>query len=129
MGAAATEKKILVLEDDADTVRLLEMVLGGAGYTNLRTVQDAREAESVFESFVPDLVLMDLHMPHIDGMRLLGTMAGSGGTRVVVMTGDISRETQNAAERAGAVAFVNKPYDISQVVALVGEQLGAGTGG
>src|SRR5689334_22565628 len=63
--------KILVVDDEPSNVRLLERMLDLFGGLEYRCTTDPREAVSIFAEFEPDLVLTDLHMPHLDGYQLM----------------------------------------------------------
>jgi putative two-component system response regulator len=61
------EARLLIVDDEPANVRLMQRILERAGYTDLRTTSDSREAIPLFREFAPDLILLDLHMPHLDG--------------------------------------------------------------
>ncbi len=63
--------RILIIDDRAENVLLLERMLSEAGYQYLRGITDSRQALNTFTDFEPDLVAIDLRMPHVDGFALL----------------------------------------------------------
>src|SRR3989442_13715778 len=63
--------KILIVDDEQAMVRLLELLLEHVGYTNLRSTTDPREVLECCAEFQPDLILLDLRMPHLDGIQVL----------------------------------------------------------
>src|SRR5437870_2508517 len=63
--------RILIVDDESANVRLLERVLEREGYTHLRSTTDARQALPLYTESRPDLVLLDLAMPHVDGFQIL----------------------------------------------------------
>jgi len=72
--------RILVVDDEMANVVLLERLLRHAGYTDVRSTTDSRTVEALYDEREPDLILLDLHMPHRDGLALLATSA-SGSLR------------------------------------------------
>ena len=105
------KEKILVIDDEPDMLRGCQKFLGTAGYTVV--VADSGEAGiALFETKNPDLVIVDLKMPGIDGMAVLESiMARDQETVVIVFTGYGTIESAVKAIRAGAFDFVRKPFD------------------
>lgn len=105
--------RILLVDDDEATLESLETVLGGLGYTDLATTPDSRRVLTLFREFEPDLVLLDLHMPGLDGidvLRQIVTRVPDGEfLPVVVFSGDVSIEARENALTAGAADFIGKP--------------------
>ena len=67
--------KILLVDDEPANVLLMERLLQGAGYQNLVSTTDSRRVLGLFREFAPDLILLDLMMPHLDGIAVLGQLA------------------------------------------------------
>jgi len=114
---------ILVVDDEESNVVLLCRMLRHAGYTNTVGVTDPRTFWEVFDSLHPDLVLLDMHMPYIDGLQILSGLATSGVEDeflpVLVLTADVSPETRQRALTMGAQDFVTKPFDALEVLLRV----------
>lgn len=114
---------ILIVDDEPANVRLLERMLLSEGYTALRCTTDSREAAGLIDAFKPDLVLLDLQMPHIDGFGVLKYMQDTSATGdfrpVLVLTADVTKETKLRALSSGAKDFVTKPFDRTEVLARV----------
>jgi PleD family two-component response regulator len=111
--------KILVIDDEPVNVALLEDVLAEAGCTRVRSTTDSREAMDLCSSFAPDLVLLDLMMPHIDGFAILEAIRATPAALflpVVVLTADGNEETKRRALYAGANDFLLKPLDHLEVL-------------
>jgi signal transduction histidine kinase len=112
--------KLLIVDDEPANVRLLERLLAQAGYADIRSTTDPREASTLYAAIWPDLVLLDLRMPHMDGyavmeqLRLL-TPAGAY-VPILVLTADLAGETTRRALLAGAQDFLTKPFDHHEVV-------------
>src|SRR5688500_14016575 len=86
--------RILVVDDERANVVLLERLLRHAGYTDVRGTTDPRTVEALYDEREPDLILLDLHMPHREGIALLGDLreriAAGGYVPVLVLTADVT---------------------------------------
>jgi putative two-component system response regulator len=114
--------RILIVDDDPDTAeQLVRFVASDASET--RVVTESAKAESTFEEFEPDLVLLDLHMPDPDGFELLRRLqpvrTALGFLPVIVLTGDTGKSARNEALILGANDYVTKPLDRQEVVLRV----------
>src|SRR5256886_7893786 len=112
--------KILVVDDDRMTVTLLEQLLQRHGYSRVMGITDSRQAAETCAAFEPDLVLLDLIMPEVDGFAVLESLREDGSERflpIVVLTADITEEAKARALEAGATDFLVKP--VSQTEALL----------
>jgi PleD family two-component response regulator len=112
--------KILVVDDDQTSVRLLENLLHRHGYARVKSITDSRFALEACASFDPDLLLLDLVMPEVDGFAILEALRADVNERffpIVVLTGDIHEEARQHALDAGATDFLVKP--LSQAEALL----------
>ena len=111
--------KILVVDDEPSNVRLLERMLELFGGLEWRCTTDPREAIPLFAEFQPDLVLTDLHMPHLDGYQVIEQLKQiipeDSFLPIVVLTADITPETRRKALFAGANDFITKPLDTTEV--------------
>ena len=117
--ALYSRMKILVIDDEPANVALLEDMLLEGGYARVKAVTDSRLAMETCESFEPDLVLLDLMMPHVDGFAILEALrAAARGSffPVIVLTADANEETKLRALRAGATDFLLKPFDQLEVL-------------
>ena len=117
--ALYSRMKILVVDDEPANVALLEAMLSEGGYTRVKSVTDSRLAMEAYESFEPDLVLLDLMMPHVDGfalLELLRTAARGSFFPILVLTADANEGTKLRALRAGATDFLLKPFDQLEVL-------------
>ena len=112
--------KILIVDDQESNVRLLQRILAPAGYVNLKSVMDPRNVVDLYKDFVPDLVLLDLHMPHLDGlavMKAIGPNIPEGEyLPILVLTADVLPETKRKALSTGAKDFLTKPFDATEVL-------------
>jgi putative two-component system response regulator len=118
-----SDLRILVVDDEPNNVLLLTGILERAGYTRVQSTTDPTEIVGMFAREPADLVLLDLHMPEIDGlelMRRLGPLTDNG-TRVplLVLTADRSEETKREALACGARDFLGKPYNQTELLLRV----------
>src|SRR4051794_11478795 len=100
--------KVLVIDDEPVNVALLEDVLAEAGFRNVRSLTDSRLALESCEEFAPDLVLLDLMMPNVDGFGILEALRSQPAEvflPVIVLTADANGEAKLRALRAGATDF------------------------
>jgi putative two-component system response regulator len=121
--------RILIVDDQEANVLLLESVLRKAGYTAFQSTTDPREALALFEQNRPDLLLLDLMMPHLDGFAVMEQLkpliAPDSYLPILVLTADISPETRRRALSGGANDFLVKPFDPREAVLRIHNLLAA----
>jgi putative two-component system response regulator len=107
------ELPILAVDDERSNLLLLERVLEREGYTRVTAATDPVAALELFEELEPELVLLDLHMPGMDGFEVMRRLGGDDGpgVPVLVLTADATDDTKRRALRAGARDFLTKPID------------------
>ena len=112
--------RVLIIDDEASNVRLLERILELAKVGHVCSTTDSREALKLFIAEQPDIVLLDLHMPHVDGFAIMSQIQSSVSDGeylpVLVLTADITPETRHRALNLGAQDFLTKPFDHSEVL-------------
>jgi putative two-component system response regulator len=117
--ASASAHRILLVDDEELTMRTLERIMQHAGYTNLCSTTDSRRVLPLFREFDPDMVMLDLHMPGLDGyslIRQLSVRVPEGQfLPIVVVSGDMSPDAKQKALALGAADFIEKPYDRTEV--------------
>ncbi|MEO8090125.1 MAG: HD domain-containing phosphohydrolase [Gemmatimonadales bacterium] len=118
--ATHPDARILIVDDEASNVKVLERVLAAAGYRRVTAITAPREAIARFAEIQPDLLLLDLHMPEIDGMavmeRLRAQLPASEFFPILMLTGDASPQACQRALGLGASDFVAKPFDMHEVL-------------
>jgi two-component system nitrogen regulation response regulator NtrX len=119
--------RILVVDDEADIRSLLKEILSEEGY-DVEVAANAAQARASRAKQTPDLVLLDIWMPDVDGITLLRewSTAGSNGCPVVMMSGHGTVETAVEATRLGAFDFVEKPLSLAKLLRTVERALEAG---
>ncbi len=112
--------KILIVDDELTNVRLLEKILAREGYLNVSMTTDPRHVVNMFADNQPDLVLLDLHMPHINGFEVLSSLAEITSAKtvlpIIVLTADATSEARRKALANGATDLISKPFDNLEVV-------------
>ena len=115
--------RILVVDDERSNLDLLLRILARAGFADIAAVGEARDILPTLCSYNPDIVLLDLHLPGVNGLDLIADIGAVAGRNnflpVVVLTGDTSVGTRDAALSAGAKDYLTKPYDSTEVVLRV----------
>ena len=113
-----TVQRILVVEDDPDIRLLLCRLLEREEY-EVTAVADALGAMEQLGAGEPDLVLLDLGLPDVDGMELLGRIRGRSTVPIIMLTGRTAEDDRIAGLRGGADDYVNKPFSAGELVARV----------
>jgi DNA-binding response OmpR family regulator len=119
--SAAGDVRILVVEDTATMLILMVKILERAGYRVVAT-GDPRQVLPLAAEDRPDLVLVDLFMPHLDGLAVaaaLGAAHGEDAPPVVLLTGEDTDDIRRRAAEAGIRAVLCKPYGIDDLLACV----------
>jgi putative two-component system response regulator len=109
--------KILIIDDEAANVMVLEETLKQRGYTSIKSLTDPREALETYNAFKPDLILLDMNMPHLTGFQVMDQIqqADSRNIPIMILTAQIDQTTRLRALDAGARDFLTKPFDILEV--------------
>ncbi len=124
-------KRVLVVEDNelnlklfCDLLRVHEFVAEG--------VRDGREAVTRARAFLPDLIIMDIQMPHVTGYELIGQLKADSGLRaipIMAVTAYAGRDDEERIRAAGADAYVSKPIALARFVEQVRALLADATPG
>jgi excisionase family DNA binding protein len=117
-GATRAGPLILLVDDDAKVRELVRVNLEFEGYT-VREAGSAEEGMSAIEDARPDLILLDVMMPQVDGWEMLRRVQerhGVGAIPVVMFSGKVDERSQAEAEERGAQGFVGKPFDLQQLI-------------
>ncbi len=117
------EARIVVVDDEAANLRAFGRGLRAIGFERLETYDDPSEAVQAIEADPPDLVLLDLLMPGLDGFealeRLRPVLEREGFLPVIILTGERDPEVRERALRMGGKDFLNKPVDLTELEARI----------
>src|ERR1019366_5168860 len=115
------DSRIYVADDQPANVLLLEAVLGRAGYTSVSSYPDGGALLSAVGEREPDLILLDLQMPVVDGFAVLDALGAHPGTYlpVLVLTADATHRSRDQALSRGAHDYLTKPFDPTEVLLRV----------
>jgi two-component system cell cycle response regulator DivK len=122
-----TSQKILYVEDNIDNRILVRRILIAEGYDILEA-QDANEALQVVQRQRPDLILMDINMPEIDGYTLTTRLKGMPGLRsvpIIALTANVMRGDRERSLEAGCDGYIQKPIDVDQLPTQIKKYLNA----
>ena len=119
-----SERAVLVVDDEPDIRGLLQEILEDEGFA-VSTAATAEAAQACIEESRPDLVLLDIWMPDMDGVTLLKSWKSSGKLHfpVIMISGHGTVETAVEATRHGAVDFIEKPLSLAKLLLTVEKAL------
>jgi len=123
--------RVLVVEDDADIQKVVRMSLKIRGVGEVIVVDSGTECLERLSSFTPDVILLDVMMPHVDGYETCRRLKENPATRaipVVFLTARAQKADRERGMKLGAAGYVTKPFDPmtlhDQIVALLAEHSG-----
>ncbi|RRJ94620.1 hybrid sensor histidine kinase/response regulator [Opitutaceae bacterium TAV4] len=123
--SAATTGRILVVDDEPLNVAILKRALQRAGLT-VAAAHNGPDALALVASHRPDLILLDVMMPHMDGLEICRRLQANDDTRsipVIFITGHTSKQDKLHGLGVGAVDYITKPIDLEETLARVQTQL------
>ena len=113
-----SDPHILIVDDEPSLLAVLEPVIGAAGY-RVTTAIDARGALAALAHVPPDLILLDLGLPDLDGKALLAQIRRTSALPVIVISARHQESEKIAALDGGADDYVDKPFEIGELMARV----------
>jgi two-component system, chemotaxis family, chemotaxis protein CheY len=119
---ANTNVKILTADDSAFMRKVLIDILNEGGYTTIIEAENGKDALDKFASESPDLVLLDIVMPEIDGMEALKQIGRK--TKVIMISAVGQESIMNDAKSSGALGYIVKPFDKDKVIEEIKRVLG-----
>lgn len=121
--AADARPRVLVVDDDQGILSTVRDALVGEGY-EVDTAASGEDALRLVERRRPDLIMLDVNMPEVDGWHVLARLRAAAGqqTPVVVMTAGF--EAQDQALASGAQGYLGKPFELDDLFAAVGAHAG-----
>jgi DNA-binding response OmpR family regulator len=113
--APVEEGRILVVDDDPTAVTLMRHLIEREGFTRVVTASDGRQALDVIREQPPDVVVLDVHLPELDGLEVLREIVRSDErtgrpTGVLCVSGDVTATTAQSMLWAGADDFIPRPF-------------------
>jgi two-component system KDP operon response regulator KdpE len=114
----ATQRNILVVDDESQITRVLRTALSGHGYS-VRTAADGDEALEVMRQWIPDLVITDLSMPNMGGLELCRRIRSKSAVPIIVLSVRGEELLKVEALDSGADDYVTKPFNMNELVARV----------
>ena len=117
--ATLKEARILLVDDDVSSTCLMANFLNRIGYSRVESLNDSTRVFEAIQTFAPDLILLDLAMPRLDGFEILDSLRTDRESEeqipVLILTGDPSAKNKRRALAAGATDLLVKPFDASEV--------------
>ncbi len=110
--------RVLMVDDESTTLEVMEMLLHAEGYREISSCADPRRAFDTIVDLEPDVVLLNLRMPHVSGLEILAAMREQpalAAIPVLIMTGSTDSTMKRRALDLGAADFLSKPVDESEL--------------
>ncbi len=112
-------KKILIADDEPNIVAAIEFLLQKSGY-EVHVARDGEDALRLIEACIPDLVLLDVMMPEYDGFYGLSNIKKiNPAAKVIMVTADLTYDTEKKLKEFNASAVIYKPYEIDSVIETI----------
>jgi len=122
---AVAAPKVLTVEDDPIVRADLRLILEDAGFDVCPEARDGLEAVELAREHRPDLILIDLALPHLDGVEATRRILNERDVPIVALTGYSQGDFVERAVAAGAAGFVLKPFSVAHLVGVVRGAIGA----
>lgn len=119
------QRKILIVDDEPDVLKLLEKRLSKAGYTVLKA-QNAKDAVSLAKKELPNLIMLDIVMPETDGSKtaeILRNDPVTGNIPVIFLTCLFTKEEEKEGHDRGGRYFVAKPYNPDELLQIIAKNI------
>lgn len=128
LGAEDKQRKprILIVDDNSTNILVLEKMLKIYGYDDIKTLTDSREVVETYISYSPDILLLDLKMPYLDGFQVLeqlNRVKMDDYIPVIVITAQSDKESRMKALKMGAKDFIVKPFDSAEIMMRIANML------
>ncbi|MHB0945918.1 MAG: response regulator [Sedimentisphaerales bacterium] len=120
------KKRLLIVDDDAEIVELMVDVLGRDGRFDIKTASTGYDAGIMTQKFNPDLILLDYMLPDVNGNIVCKTIKENpefSNTRIIIISGVINQIEIDDLLKAGAEAFMKKPFSITELIEKIGAVL------
>jgi excisionase family DNA binding protein len=120
------KRKVLIVDDDAESVELISDILSREGSFEIRTASSGYEAGMITQQFRPDLILLDYMLPDVNGNVVCQTIRKNPefeNTRIIIVSGVIKQDEIDQLLKAGAQEFLHKPFNVSELLEKVNAAL------
>ena len=114
----ASKRTIIVVDDEPDIVKIVRVLLEDNGF-NVRCAYSGKDLFAVLEELKPDLIILDIMMPEIDGLEVLTRLKGDPSTAsipVILLTAKVQHEDVLGGYKMGADYYITKPFTRSQLL-------------
>jgi diguanylate cyclase (GGDEF)-like protein len=117
------QKNIMIVDDESEVVESVKQILHKAGYNNFTSANDGEQTLELIKKKVPDLIILDMKMPHMSGYEVIGRLKEDTATKdipILIMTGykvEIERLSEYIKKKA--IPVLSKPFDEDQLIKLV----------
>ena len=121
-GVTTLGATVLIVDDQPVNIQLLKVLLREAGYTRIVATTEPRDALDLYLTHRPDIVLLDLQMPHLDGFGVMAQLhehETTGFIPILVLTAETDPTVRYRALQSGARDFLNKPFDRIETTARI----------
>ena len=125
-----TRETIIVVDDNPDIVNIVKAILEGKGY-NVLTAYSGAELFACLEQQKPDLIILDIMMPEMDGLQVLTRLKNASETSsipVILLTAKVQYEDVLGGYKLGADYYITKPFTSTQLINGINLLLGEGKG-
>lgn len=116
--------RILIVDDEPQIARVLKISLAARGY-NIRVASNGLSALEIFDEWRPDLVITDLSMPNMDGLKLCRKIRAESKIPVIVLSAESKKHVKFEALDAGADDYLTKPFEINELLERIRALLSA----
>jgi len=111
--------KILIVDDNAANVLLLEKMLKLSGYNDIKTLTDSRMVLDLYNIYKPDLILLDFRMPFMDGLEVIDSLNNIKDysiSPIIMISAENEKEYYENAISKGAIDFITKPFNYNDII-------------
>ncbi|HOW27436.1 MAG TPA: response regulator [Elusimicrobiota bacterium] len=117
------KKKIVTADDDPETLEFIKMALEMAGY-DVKTASDGRQALEVIKAEIPDVCILDVMMPYVDGYHVAEEISEKlPQIKILLLTSRDFGKDKLAIEASGADAYMSKPFDVNEFLRVIKDLL------
>lgn len=117
------DKKILVVDDEEQILKLIRILLEKEGFENIQEVSSGKDAIVIVENWNPDLILLDINMPFMDGYAVCKKIRESSMVPILFLSAKNEEKDKLKAFSLGGDDFVNKPFSGKELVARIRAKL------